>query len=244
MNTKRILFVCGYVILIGLLAWWLIASIIKATTCGSTKIGIRNIDTPVVDTSKIGVPAKVTYSDHTLGPADAPVTLIEYGDFECQLCSEYAAIVRRLVNEHGETLRFVFRHFPLSQHSSSWLAAEAAEAASRYGKFWDMYEILTADRASWADLSSSGLRTALTRYAVMIGLDERQFLDDLDSPAAKQKIESDRAGGLSIHIISTPSFFVNGRAIQIPKDYSQFKEVIDAAVRGGNVTRSDNTPAS
>jgi protein-disulfide isomerase len=243
MKTKRILFASAYIILIGLLAWWLAVVIIKAMSGNTAKTdaplaSVPEIDAPRIDTSKIGIPANVTYADHILGPFDAPVTLIEYGDFECQLCSESAAIVERLADEYGATLRIVFRHFPLPQHQNALIAAQASEAAAVYGKFWDMYEILNADRAAWADLSGAEIITALAGYAARIGLDERQFFRDLDSPAAKRKVEDDRVDGKSINIFSTPAFFVNGKAIQVPGNFEQFKVVIDAAALDAGVSRS------
>jgi protein-disulfide isomerase len=233
MKAKRIFFACGYIILIGLLAWWLAVVIIKATSANTSET-----DAPRIDTTKIGIPADVTYADHILGPFDAPVTLIEYGDFECQLCSESAAIIRHLANEYGATLRIVFRHFPLPQHQNALIAAQASEAAAVYGKFWEMYEVLNADRAAWADLSGAEITTAIAGYAARIGLDGRQFLRDLDDPGAKARVEADRADGKSINIFSTPAFFVNGKAISLPGGYEQFKAVIEAAARDAGVRRS------
>jgi protein-disulfide isomerase len=230
MKIKRILLWSGYIILIGLLAWWLIATIIKATSGGASQVSASQIVAPKIDISKIGTPPNVMFQDHILGPVDAPITLIEYGDFECQICSESAAIVKRLAAEYSSTLRVVFRHYPLPQHSNAMIAAIASEAAAKYGEFWDMYTILNADRASWANLSEHDIRTALAAYAARFGIDERQFLADLDSPIIKQKVERDRSDGKSIHIFSTPTFFVNGKVIQLPQGYEQFKAVIDAAL--------------
>jgi protein-disulfide isomerase len=224
MKTKQILFWSGYIILIGLLTWWLTVTIIKAASGGTPKI-----NTPTIDIPENGAPAEVTSADHIRGPVDAPVTLIEYGDFECRLCSEYATIVKRLAAEYTGTLRIVFRHYPLLQHSNAMIAAEASEAAAINGKFWEMYDVLNANQASWADLPEHEIRSVLAGYAVRLGLDERQFLLDLESPAVKQKIERDHSGGMTIPVYSTPTFFVNGSIIKIPRDYEQFKAVIDAA---------------
>jgi protein-disulfide isomerase len=242
MKTKRIFFWAGYIILIGFLGWWLIVTIIKSRSgisqnTSSQKIDLQNTSSQNINAQNIGTPAKVTFQDQILGPVDAPVTLIEYGDFECQICSEYAAIVERLAKEFTTNLCIVFRHYPLPQHSNAMIAAAASEVVAKYGKFWNMYKILNANQASWSGLPEQELRTLLADYAVKLGLDEQQFLRDLNNPAVYQKIEKDRFDAVSIRIHSTPSFFINGRSIPLPRGYEQFKAVIDAAVHNRDLTQ-------
>src|SRR5689334_19574042 len=110
MNTKRILFWLVFIVILGLIVWGL------AVAMGKPSVG-----------SLAGAPAPVSVSDHVLGPDNAPVTMIEYGDFQCPACGEYFPLVQKLMQESTSTLRLVFRHFPLSQHQNAMPAALASE---------------------------------------------------------------------------------------------------------------------
>src|SRR5262245_46252199 len=115
---------------------------------------------------------QVALNEHVRGRADAPVTVIEYGDYECPLCRGAARDVHRLLDSEPDLIRFVFRNFPIPQlHPHAEQAAEAAEAAGAQGKFWDMYELLLST-ASHLDLDS------LVKYARQIGLDVDRFETD------------------------------------------------------------------
>jgi protein-disulfide isomerase len=143
-------------------------------------------------------------NDHSQGPADAPVTLLEYGSYDCTHCRNAAHIVRSLQTEFDGQLRRVFRHFPrVTIHSLSALAAEAAEAAASQGKFWQMHEALLARR----DTTSEG---ALLACATAVGLNLPRFLHDLEAHIYQERVESDFQGGLASGVVSTPTFFING----------------------------------
>jgi protein-disulfide isomerase len=180
----------------------------------------------------IGSPAPVTATDHVEGPADAPVTLIEYGDFQCPACAEYATSVERLFAEEATgTLRIVFRHFPLPQHANAMISAQASEAASGQGKFWDMYKLIYAGQADWENQSDADARKTFDGYAVELGLNQAQFDQDIDNSVAKQFIQNEQAEGQALGINYTPTFFVNGKIIQNPQGYEAFKAIIDSAAR-------------
>lgn len=212
MNTKRIIFWLGFVIIIGLIIWGLIAAMNK--TPGSV--------------SKIGVPAPVTSADNVEGSSTAPVTLIEYGDFECPACSTYSFIIERLFNESSSTLRVVFRHFPLSQHPNAIPAAEAAEAAANQGKFWDMYSSLYSNQNDWAEKTTAEANTIFDGYATSLKLDMTKFKADEVSSSTIAKILAQQDEGTQIGLDHTPTFFVNGREVS-PNTYEEFKTIIDAA---------------
>jgi protein-disulfide isomerase len=145
----------------------------------------------------------VTREDHIQGD-DAPVTLLEYGDFECPHCGRAHGIVKDVQREMGDKLRFVFRNFPLSQsHPHAKKAAEAAEIAASQGKFWEMHDMLyeNQDRLSNRDL---------TAYATQIGLDVNKFDDDLMNGRFREKVESDFMSGIESGVNGTPTFFING----------------------------------
>jgi protein-disulfide isomerase len=142
--------------------------------------------------------------DWTKGPADAAVTLLEYGDFECPYCGRAFLELKRLESLARGQLRFAFRHFPLSRmHAHATLAAEAAEAAGAQGKFWQMHDTLFSNQD---DLK----RPALSTYAEVIGLDLDRFDDDLDEHRYQPKVRRDFLEGVRSGVNGTPTFFMNG----------------------------------
>ncbi|HXB48659.1 MAG TPA: thioredoxin domain-containing protein, partial [Streptosporangiaceae bacterium] len=143
--------------------------------------------------------------DHVRGPADAPVTLVEYGDFECPYCGQAERVVRELLAEYGDDLRYVWRHLPLTDvHPYAPLAAEASEAAAKQGKFWEMHDQL---------LDHQGALTTkdLMRYAAEIGLNTEQFTADMRKDAGAGKIASDVDSADLSDVSGTPTFFINGK---------------------------------
>jgi protein-disulfide isomerase len=146
----------------------------------------------------------VGLSDHVLGPADARITLVEYGDYECPFCGQAHPIVKALPRELGDDLRFVFRHFPLAQaHPHATRAAQAAEAAGLQDRFWEMHDLLYENQDR---LDEPRLRL----YAERLGLDLEQFDRDIDSEEVAAKVRSDFLSGARSGVNGTPTFFVNG----------------------------------
>jgi len=149
----------------------------------------------------------VTAADHVRGPADAPVTVLEYGDYECPYCRGAFRDVHELLAEHPDEIRFVFRNFPIPQvHPHAEQAAEAAEAAAAQGNFWPMYELLLQP---YAQLDTD----SLVSYARIIGLDIARFREDLTERRYAAKIESDVQEGLRNGVNATPKFYVNSQRI-------------------------------
>jgi Na+/H+ antiporter NhaA len=143
--------------------------------------------------------------DHVRGRPDAPVTLLEYGDFECPYCSTAEPTISELLRRFEDEVRFVFRHLPLNDvHSSAQIAAEAAEAAAAQGAFWDMYDLLLAHQDELAPRD-------LIRYAAQLGLDVDRFRDDLRQRRHAARIAEDVASADASGVSGTPTFFVNGR---------------------------------
>jgi Na+/H+ antiporter NhaA len=146
--------------------------------------------------------------DHIRGSADAPVTLVEYGDFECPFCGQAESVIRDLLSRFGADLRFVFRHLPLADvHENAQLAAEAAEAAHAQGRFWEMHDLLFAHQDEL-------LPDDLVRYAAELSLDVERFSEDLRTRRhigmVNRDVESaDRSG-----VVGTPTLFINGRRHQ------------------------------
>ena len=143
--------------------------------------------------------------DHIRGPDDAPVTLLEYGDFECTYCGQAERVIRELLASHGDDIRYVWRHLPLSDvHPTAQLASEAAEAAAAQGRFWDMYDLLLAHQG---ELSPRDLM----RYANELGLDVDRFRDELRRREHAARISEDVASADESGVSGTPTFFINGR---------------------------------
>ena len=139
-----------------------------------------------------------------LGPVDAPVTLVEYGDFECPYCNDAYPDVKRALARVGPQVRFVFRQLPLfEKHPHAELAAEAAEAAGAQGRFWEMH-----DR-----LFESGRRLDrehIERYAEELGLDTEQFRSDLDTHRYRERVLEQRQSAIDSGAQGTPTFFIDG----------------------------------
>ena len=141
--------------------------------------------------------------DHIRGPLDAPVTLVEYGDFECPHCGRAAPVVKELLEEFDDRLRLVFRHLPLPDvHPNAALAAEAAEAAHAQGAFWPMHDLLFSRQHALA-------YGDLVRYAAELGLDVAQFEDDLRSGRHAPRVAQDVNSAEEAGVAGTPTFFVN-----------------------------------
>jgi protein-disulfide isomerase len=142
--------------------------------------------------------------DHLRGPADAPVTLVEYGDFECPYCGQAEPIVRELLADFGD-LRYVWRHLPLSDvHPQAQLAAEASEAAGAQGAFWPMHDLLLAHQDQLASKD-------LIRYADQLGLDVERFAGELRAHTWTERVAADVESADLSGVAGTPSFFMNGQ---------------------------------
>ena len=154
-------------------------------------------------------------SVHIRGNPDAPVTLEEFGDFQCPPCGQFAGFVEELLKEYDSRLRVIFRNFPLSAHEHAREAALAAEAAGFQGKFWEMYDTLYREQAVWSKAPNA--RELFESYAGTIGVNLDQFKKDVDSDKARQRVDSDEALADSLGIKVTPTLFINNRPVD-PKD--------------------------
>jgi protein-disulfide isomerase len=141
--------------------------------------------------------------DHARGPADAQVTLVEYGDYECPYCSVASRAVRDLEKDYGDRLRVVFRSFPLEQHRYAQAAAEAAEFAADHGKFWELHDVLYDHQDALAE-------EHLVGYARDLGLDADALATALREKTYAGIVEDAKQGGEDSGIPGTPAFFLNG----------------------------------
>lgn len=158
--------------------------------------------TPAAELTPVDL--EITRFDHVRGNPDAPVTLVEYGEFECVHCGRAHHTIRQALRELPDEVRFVFRHFPQDHvHPFSERSAIAAEVAGAQGRFWDMYDFLFENQhqLEYDDL---------IRHARELGLDGDRFAADLADPAHLSKVHIDRETGASLGVDQTPSFFING----------------------------------
>jgi len=156
------------------------------------------------DAPHLAVP--VNEHDHAQGPARAPVTLVEYGDYECPYCGNAYPIVKRIQAEMGPRLRFVFRNFPLNTvHAHAGIAAQAAEAAAAQGKFWEMHDLVYAHQDDMEAPDFTDDR--FVKAAGTLGLDTKKFKADLASGKYQEKVESDVRDGTAGGVAMTPTFF-------------------------------------
>jgi protein-disulfide isomerase len=152
---------------------------------------------------------------HIRGNPDAPVTLEEFGDFQCPPCGKFSEFVEELLKEYNPRLRLVFRNFPLSGHEHAREAALAAEAAGLQGKFWEMHDTLYREQDTWS--KAPNVRELFESYAGTIGLDVDHFKKDMDGDKARERVDSDRALADFLGVKATPTLFINNRPVE-PKD--------------------------
>jgi protein-disulfide isomerase len=175
--------------------------------------------------------AAISSADWVTGNKNAKVSVIEYGDFECPACGAYEPIFQQLEKDYASNVEFVFRNFPLPQHSNAPITAQAAEAAGLQGKYWQMHDLLYQKQAEWSNEPGNTIVAKyLDVYAQSLGLDVTKFNADMNSSAVQQKIQNDVATGDAAQVDHTPTFFVNLAQIQNPQSLAEFKTVIDAAL--------------
>jgi protein-disulfide isomerase len=144
---------------------------------------------------------------HVRGPKSAPVTIEEFGDFQCPPCGIMAPFLKKTEEEYGARLRLVFHHFPLAMHAHAREAALAAEAAEMQGRFWDMHDLIYKEQAAWSKADNAP--ALFDSFAGTLGLDIERFKKDRQSPEIAARIDADQKLGSSRGVTSTPTLFVN-----------------------------------
>jgi len=166
----------------------------------------------------------VSNIDHTLGPDHAPVTVVEYGDFECPNCKQAVPAVKLLLERFDERVRFAWRHFPLVDvHPHAMAAAEAAECAGAQGKFWEMHELLFANQEHLKPKQLQG-------YAEQLSLDIALFTSEMDDHVYLQRVREHIDSGLRSGVRGTPGFFVNGRIHDVSFGIRSLFDAVEAAL--------------
>ena len=164
--------------------------------------------------------------DHVKGAANAPVTLVEYGDFECPDCGAAYPTVNEVVKRMGNRLRFVYRYYPLVEsHPHAEHAAEIAEAAAAQGKFWEMFDMLYQNQRHLSDAN-------LMQYAREIGLDTQRVEREMQNEAYTKRVEEDVEGGDASGLEGTPTFYINGQYYEGAYNVDAIQEALEQAAKG------------
>ncbi|NDJ77050.1 MAG: thioredoxin domain-containing protein [Chloroflexi bacterium] len=169
--------------------------------------------TSAVQTTPTSTPAQdyTPLPGHTLGPEDAPVTIVMYGDFQCELCARYARDLAELIDRYPGELRLIWRHLPdPDTHDKAALALQASEAAAVQGRFWEMHDQLFAHLPEWATLTPDEFRAELSAYAAVVGLDVARFEAELDAGTYAWMVEAARRDAANLDIVGVPQLLFNG----------------------------------
>jgi protein-disulfide isomerase len=192
---------------------FVIVAVVALATLGSGAILYRVRQPHVLSISDNKMLGKSdTEAAHIRGNPDAPVTLEEYGDFQCPPCGMFAAFVGQLEKEYNSRLRVVFRNFPLSAHEHAREAAVAAEAAGLQGHFWEMHDMLYREQEAWSKAPNT--RELFESYAGTIGLDLDKFKKDMDGEKTQARVQAHRQRGESLGIQTTPTLFINNQPVE------------------------------
>src|SRR6185369_3523026 len=215
---KRILpFIIILVVLVVALgsAWYLTRTIPASPTQPSQSASAPGSQaSPVAQQQKPPVVQGVPGADppHVLGPADAPIKIEEFGDFECPPCGIFHPILEQMHTEFGDKLQITFREFPLvPTHQHALAAASAAEAAGLQGKFWEMHDVIYEHQNAWK--KEFDVRPIFEGYAKQIGLDVERYKRDMNGDLVAQRIFADGKRGHSLGVKGTPTVFMNGREV-------------------------------
>jgi Na+/H+ antiporter NhaA len=199
---------------------WLVFRVIDALPEGSRLTARSRTAEPLVDLADPVDPER----DHIRGPQEAPVTLVEYGDFQCPYCGRAEPVVRELLAEFGTDLRYVFRHLPLEDvHEHARLAAEAAEAAGAQGRFWEMHDLLFSHQEALTGADLAG-------YARGLDLDVERFSEELRKRKHALRVERDVDSADRSGVSGTPTFFANGLRHHGAFDLQSLKALVRAAL--------------
>ncbi len=165
---------------------------------------------------------EITRDNHIRGDFNAPVTLVEFSDFECPYCARHYPTLEKILNDYPDKVRLVYKHFPLPFHANSQKAAESSECADEQGKFWEYHDKL------FENLAGNGYSLSnFKQWAKDLGLDSGKFNACLDSGKYAQKVKADLSEGQQKGVQGTPATFVNGQLISGALPYTAFKSAID-----------------
>ena len=170
-------------------------------------------------------------SIHVLGNPDAPVTLEEFGDFQCPPCGMLSGSINQLEQDYRPRLRVIFRQFPLTMHQHAREAALASEAAGWQGRFWQMHDVLYREQAVWSKAADA--RPLFNAYAGMLGLKIDRFKKDIESDEVKERVDADEQQGSRLGVRVTPTIFLNHHALPAASaNPTGLRAAVEAVMKG------------
>ncbi|MBP9837020.1 MAG: thioredoxin domain-containing protein [Candidatus Pacebacteria bacterium] len=199
---------------------WVIIGVILVVLIAGSVWYSSSVD----DKYNVGVDTTIS---HVKGNPDATVTLIEYSDFQCPACATAQPVVKDILNEFGDSIKFEYKHFPLPMHPLALPAARAAEAAGQQGKFFEFHDMLFENQKTWSN--SANPSATFIQYAEELGLDVQKFRQHMNSSLLSDQISEDKKEGFDLGITGTPTFFLNGEKMQL-QSFTDFYEQIAKAV--------------
>lgn len=215
-----------------IILWSIIALVIIGSIFGIIKLASKSkVSDSGSGASALTVSA-INDNENIKGNKEATTTLIEYSDFQCPACGAYYPIVKKITEDLSGQIKFAYRNFPLPQHKNARLAATVAEAAGKQGKFWEMHDLIFQNQSDWSEEKNAS--AIFAKYAQDLNLDLARFQTDIASEEIKAKIENDSQSGIRAGVNSTPSFFLNGKKMDNPRNYDEFKNAIEQALRQSN----------
>ncbi len=201
-----------------------------ASTSPSASTASSNAAAPAPVGPRIDMPIG---GGHFLGSSGAPITLVEFGDYQCPTCAAFAPVVNDLLRQHADQVRLEFHYYPLrSIHRNAIAAATAAESASEQNRFWEMHDLLFQRQTAWANLPDA--KPEFLSYARELGLDVEKFSRSMASPEVQQRVLDDENKAQRANLNEVPSFFVNGSKILLPAQNAElfFRLIQQSAPRG------------
>jgi protein-disulfide isomerase len=211
---------------------FVIVVVVALVTLGSATMLYRARRLPVLALSKNQVaPGKESAEPlHIRGKPNAPVTLEEFGDFQCPPCGKLADPIKQLEKDYDPHLCVIFHHFPLPTHQHAREAALAAEAAGLQNRFWEMHDLLYREQSIWS--KAADVHELFNAYAGILGLNIDRFKKDLESPQVNERVTSDQKHGAALGVQNTPTIFLNNHALD-PKNLNpvDLRAAIDKALK-------------
>ena len=216
----------------------IVAAVAVATLASGTMLyRAKRLPAPTLARNAVASEVGGGESVHVRGHSDAPVTLVEFGDFQCPPCANLAEAINQLERDYRSRLRVVFRHFPLANHQHAREAALASEAAGLQGRFWEMHDLLYREQPVWSN--APDVWVLFSAYAGMLGLDIDRFKKDMESDKAKARVGFDEEQAVTLDVRSTPTIFINNQ--DVPPAYRNpagLRVIVDAALRAPAPTSS------
>lgn len=183
-------------------------------------------------TTKADPKILVRENSNKIGTSSARVILVEFSDYQCPACGAAYPILKQVMNVYKDKILFVYRNFPLPTHQNAKIAAVAAEAAGKQGKYWQMHDLLFENQSTGS--SSNNTLYIFTEYSKSLDLDTDKFREDVKNSKYAEKIQADINDGVSLGVNSTPTFYINGQKAVGVMSYDELKNKIDLLLNNSN----------